>query len=33
MADVKYIAALGDVFVNRDNPRDVFDGVKPLFEA
>ncbi len=33
MSDVKYIAALGDVFVNRPNPRDVFNGVKPLFDA
>jgi poly-gamma-glutamate synthesis protein (capsule biosynthesis protein) len=33
MSDVSYMTALGDVFVNRPNPREVFDGVKPLFEA
>jgi hypothetical protein len=33
MPNVRYITALGDVFVNRDNPREVFNDIKPLFAA
>jgi poly-gamma-glutamate synthesis protein (capsule biosynthesis protein) len=33
MPDFKYIVALGDVFVNRPDPREVFNAIEPLLAA